>query len=122
MQAIALASREVDLWIEVGPGCVLTSLASECGVSKVIAMEVGGISLTGLLEVLGTAWTMGAALDPTRLFEDRFTRPFALEWRPLFIRNPCESGAESVRLGSGIVRSGGWRARCRIAGEPEGPC
>lgn len=96
MQALSQASREVDLWIEVGPGSVLTSLALDCGVSRVVATEVGSSSLTGLLEALGTAWTMGAALDPMRLFEDRFTRPFALDWRPTFIQNPCEAGADAA--------------------------
>jgi enediyne polyketide synthase len=39
---------------------------------------------------LGAAFARGAAVDHEALFEDRFTRPFALGRRPRFFANPCE--------------------------------
>jgi enediyne polyketide synthase len=89
--ALALALRDVDLALEVGPGQVLAGLAGEHARVPVVALDCGGASLGGLLEACGLAFALGAALDAQALFDDRFTRPFDIE-RPLrFLANPCES-------------------------------
>src|SRR5581483_6928146 len=90
LDALRAAAAEVDLWLEVGPGTVLASLLAECGVGPVVALDAGGGSLRGLLEAVGTAFALGAPLDPAALFRDRFTRPFALDWQPRFFADPCE--------------------------------
>lgn len=89
--ALAAAAGEVDLWIEVGPGRVLTSLAADSGAAPAFALDAGGPSLTAFLEAVGAAWARGAALEPAALFADRFTRAFDLDRQPVFITNPCET-------------------------------
>jgi enediyne polyketide synthase len=87
----AARRMEADLVIEVGPGDVFGRLFSECTGRPVVSLDVGGESLSGLLSAVGAAWALGAPLRLGRLFEDRFTRPFDLDWRPSFLASPCES-------------------------------
>jgi enediyne polyketide synthase len=89
-EAMLQASKDVDLWLEVGPGHVLSGLASEIVESPVMALDAGGLSLQGLLQALGAAFALGAPVRHERLFEDRFSRPFNLDWQPQFFINPCE--------------------------------
>lgn len=87
------AARDVDLWIEVGPGRALSELASETSDTPAIPLDAGGPSIAGLLQAAGAAFAVGLAVDPSVLFEGRFTRPFDLD-RPLrFLVNPCETVA-----------------------------
>ncbi len=88
--ALARAFDGVDLALEVGPGQVLTRLASDAGRVPTLALDCGGPSLRGLLEACAAAHALGCAWQPAGLFDDRFLRPFDLE-RPLrFLVNPCE--------------------------------
>ena len=109
----------VDLLIEVGPGAVLCGLVrdaaqpegggqrmemadgrwqssdlrpltSDLRLPPVLALDAGGPSLKGLLGVIGAAFVAGAPVKHGALFADRFTRPFALDRRPMFFMNPCE--------------------------------
>ncbi len=89
-EAVTKASAGVDLLIEVGPGRVLSGLAQEWLDTPVIALDVGGPSLQGLLLAAGAAYALGAPLNHAALFTDRFTRPFNLAWHPRFFVNPCE--------------------------------
>jgi enediyne polyketide synthase len=88
--AMAAAPR-VDLWIEVGPGSVLAGLAQQNRNAVALSMDLGSESLSPLLEVCGAAWVLGALEFPERLFDDRFTKPFDLEWKPRFLASPCEA-------------------------------
>jgi len=104
MDAATLAAREVDLFIEVGPGQVLSSLVAEFVDKPVIALDSCGPSLKGLLQAVGAAFVLGSDVDPALLYSGRFTRPFGSEWQPRFFANPCElapisqtnSGLDSV--------------------------
>lgn len=89
-EAVAAADERVDLWIEAGPGQVLSGLVSEFMNVPVIALDAGGPSLRGLLRACGAAFALGAPVRPEALFADRFARPFALDWQPRFLVNPCE--------------------------------
>jgi len=80
----------VDLWIEAGPGRVLSGLLADCADTPVIAMDACGPSLAGVLNAVGAAFALGAPINHTALFADRFTRPFDLNWQPKFFVNPCE--------------------------------
>lgn len=91
MDAVA-AAGPVDLWIECGPGMVLSRLVRETG-AVAFATDACGASLRGLLEAVGAAFARGALAPPAALFEDRFTRPFRLDWRPRFLASPCEQSA-----------------------------
>ena len=95
LEAITQANKEVDLWIEVGPGRVLTGLAQACGEKPAIAIDASGPSLRGLLQAVGAAFVLGSGVDPKGMFCDRFTRPFNLDWQPKFFVNPCELTPQS---------------------------
>lgn len=91
-QAIELAAKETDLFVEVGSGRVLTSLAGAAADVPVIPLDTDADSVRGLLEIAGAAYVLGAAPAPTRLFDDRLTRPVEIGARPLVFANPCETG------------------------------
>ncbi len=90
IDALKVASGEVDLWIEVGPGEVLTGLTRDTLATPVISIDAGGESLRGLWCAIGATFAMGAPVDAAALFHKRFTRPFNLDWKPKFFANPCE--------------------------------
>ena len=90
----------MDLLIEVGPGAVLSNLARETADIPVVALDAGGNSLDGLLQAVGAAFALGAPVKHAALFADRFTRPFALDWKPKFFANPCELAPVSERVGT----------------------
>ncbi len=92
MEAVAAVAERIDLWIEVGPGGVLRGLIGKLVDTPVVSLDVGGLSLAGLLSAAGTAFAMGAPLNHRELFESRFTRRFDLDWQPRFLANPCELG------------------------------
>ncbi|HYP30165.1 MAG TPA: type I polyketide synthase [Blastocatellia bacterium] len=89
-EAITLASGETDLLLEVGPGETLAGLASQLTDVPVISLDAGGPSLKGFLKAAAAAFVMGAEVNHSAIFEDRFTRPFSLDWQPKFFTNPCE--------------------------------
>ncbi len=96
-QAVALAAGEVDLFVEVGPGRVLTSLAHEITGVAAVALDTDDTSLTSLLRTAATAWVLGAPVDLGMLFLDRLTRPLEIGRELAFLASPCEK-APAVRL------------------------
>jgi len=93
--ALEAAADEVDAFVEVGPGRVLSRLAGqilEAAGSEVPAFSIdaGGESLRELLGAVGALYTLGAPVDLQALFADRFTRPFEIGREPRFLVNPCE--------------------------------
>ena len=83
-EAIAAARDSVDLWIEVGPGAVLSGMVGE----RAIPIDAGGRSVKGLLSAFAAAFVLGAPVDCEALFAERLTRPFA--GLPKFFSSPCE--------------------------------
>lgn len=100
IEALTAASKDIDLFIEAGPGTVLTGLAADSISTPIIALDAGGPSIKGLLQVAGAAFVLGAPINHTALFNDRFTRPFNLEWQPKFFTNPCELAPVSENTSS----------------------
>ncbi|MEE8585503.1 MAG: type I polyketide synthase, partial [Acidobacteriota bacterium] len=92
--AVEEAGKNLDLWIEVGPGDLLTGLVGRFQPVPALAMDVGGKSLSGLLQAVAAAFAMGAPLRSQALFEGRLTRPFELDWQPRFLANPCEEAPQ----------------------------
>ena len=90
LEAMGAADVGIDLWIEAGPGRVLSGLAAGWIRTPVVAIESGGESLQGLLRAAGAAFALGAPLRPAALFDGRWSRPFPARWRPRFFTNPCE--------------------------------
>lgn len=123
----AVANAEVDLWLEVGPGQVLSALLAECVETPAIALDAGGPSLRGLLRAVGAAFVLGAPVDSTALFAGRFVRPFDLAWQPRFFVNPCELAPrdDAGPLSQGEVPEGPapaqWRQMVGDAGPRPAP-
>ncbi|MSU64345.1 MAG: acyltransferase domain-containing protein [Pedosphaera sp.] len=87
------------LWIEVGPGGVLTSFVRNIlGADSVhcLPTDLAGEDCFHLLnQVLARAFILGFPLATERLFAHRFHRPFDVEnYHPVFIVNPCERPVE----------------------------
>ncbi|HYY59687.1 MAG TPA: type I polyketide synthase [Pyrinomonadaceae bacterium] len=89
-ESMIAAADEVDLWIEVGPGRVLSGLLTEFGDTPAVALDAGGPSLRGLWRAVGASFALGARINHESLLNGRFTRPFDLNWQPRFFVNPCE--------------------------------
>ncbi len=95
--AIQKASQKTDLFIEVGPGNVLVEITRSFLKTPVVATDCGSSSLRGFLTATAAAFVMGAPVEIQKLFADRFTRKFSLDWDPSFFANPCESVPVSER-------------------------
>jgi enediyne polyketide synthase len=89
-EAVASAADGLDLWIEAGPGTVLSGLAGEIGKVPALSLDAGSWSIAPLLAVVGAAHALGAPLRHAALFDGRFARPIDPERRPRFFVNPCE--------------------------------
>ncbi|MBN2475117.1 MAG: SDR family NAD(P)-dependent oxidoreductase [Pirellulales bacterium] len=90
MEAVGAVAGQVDLWIEVGPGRVLRGIAAKLVETPVVSLDAGGASLRDLMQAVGTAFALGAPINVRALFDNRFVRPFHLDWQPRFLTNPCE--------------------------------
>ena len=87
-EAVEAIAKEADLFIEVGPGRVLTNLASFAGVPVVSSDRIE--------DAIAAAWTAGAEVNVDALFASRFAKPFDLDVRPSFIVSPTENGRTSA--------------------------
>ncbi|MEU9516010.1 type I polyketide synthase [Micromonospora sp. NPDC048169] len=93
-QAVAVAAKNVDLLIEVGPGRVLSGLASGVVDVPAVALDTDDESSVGLLRVLGAAFVVGATdVDPA-LFHGRLVRPLAVGTEFSFFESPCEAAPQ----------------------------
>lgn len=90
IDAIQSAARNIDLFIEVGPGGVLTGLAEGIVDVPALALDAGGSSMKGLLAAAGACYALGAPVYLRELFADRFARTFDLARPRRFFENPCE--------------------------------
>jgi len=116
-KALGSVAGEVDLWIELGSGRVLTGLAADCldreeteetgGTVPVVALDAGGASLRGLLTAVAAAFAAGAPVAARALFAGRVVRPFGPERELRFLENPCERaplpGVAAERAPQGAV-------------------
>jgi enediyne polyketide synthase len=99
LPAMAEAERAVDLFIEAGPGSVLTQHLKAVTDVPTIALDIAGSSLAGLCKALGAAYVLGARLQFDALFKNRFARPFDINRQPKFFANPCELAPVPASLG-----------------------
>ncbi len=89
-EALTAAAREVDLFLEVGPGSILSDLARQVAAVPALPLDAGGASLGPLLQAAGALFALGAPLLPRALFADRYTRRFDPDRELRFLENPCE--------------------------------
>jgi enediyne polyketide synthase len=101
LAAVTKAAAEVDLFVEVGPGEVISTLVRRSVDTPAVSLDVGGASLDPYLRAVGACFVLGRAPAVRRLFEDRFARRFDWSWRPRFLENPCEVFAGDA-IGNGI--------------------
>ncbi|HEX6077489.1 MAG TPA: type I polyketide synthase [Micromonosporaceae bacterium] len=111
-EAVTQAAREVDLFVEVGPGRVLTGLASRLTDVPVIPLDTDDESVNGLLRVLAASYVNGATLAVTDFFDSRFTRPLRVGEEHRFLASPCEQAPD-------IDTSGGQGADASAGGTPQ---
>ncbi|MER7898976.1 type I polyketide synthase [Streptomyces sp. NPDC096046] len=104
-QAVTEAARDVDLFVEVGPGRVLSTLAAQSTEVPSVALDTDAESLRGLLGVGGAAWVIGAHVSHERLFGDRLLRPLDVGQRFSFLANPCEQAPKDARPAADLVSS-----------------
>jgi enediyne polyketide synthase len=88
--AIYGIETDTDIFLEVGPGRILTNLLPDLTKVPAVPLDVAADSLAGLLRATAAAFVMGATLRLEALFGHRFRRPFDLGWHPKFFVNPCE--------------------------------
>ncbi|HZD94659.1 MAG TPA: acyltransferase domain-containing protein, partial [Candidatus Sulfotelmatobacter sp.] len=96
VDAVEIAAEEADLFIEIGPGSVLTGIARECTGKPVIALDAGSESLHGLFSTISAAYCLGATLNLAPLYQKRFGRPIDVKKKHSFLVNPCETVPESI--------------------------
>ncbi len=93
-QAVALAAKDVDLLIEVGPGRTLSGLAAETTDVRAVALNTDDESSASLLSVVGAAFTVGATNADSALFHGRLTRSLHIGTELNFFANPCEQAPQ----------------------------
>ncbi|MEX2627031.1 MAG: SDR family NAD(P)-dependent oxidoreductase, partial [Ilumatobacteraceae bacterium] len=95
VDAVAGASSEVDVLVDVGPGNVLAPLAHELTGLPTLSTDACGSSLHDLLTSVARLHCLGVDVALSRLFADRRLRDFDPAAHPVFLRNPCEDGVRA---------------------------
>ena len=91
IEALAAADQEVDLWLECGPGHVMSGIVADQTDKPVVPLDACGPELRGVLNAAAAAHAAGASVCHDVLFAGRFARPFDLDRQPSFLASPCES-------------------------------
>ena len=86
--ALAQMAKQVDVFIEIGPGQGLTRLARSHG-RPALSVDAFGNSLTPHLAAVGALFVMGTNVNSSALFDDRCVRAFDPLDLPRFIESPC---------------------------------
>jgi len=113
-QAVTAAAADVDLFVEVGPGQVLSRLAEAGTDVPAVSLDTDDESLRSLLRVVAAAYVRGAAGLPAVLFDDRLVRAVRLDEELDVLGNPCETAPSVDVLGG--VGQGAWPAPGATAG------
>jgi enediyne polyketide synthase len=98
LDAMTLACGEIDVFLEVGPGAVLSRMVGQLCRQPIVALDAGSDSVAGLLLAAGILFAMGSPVAAETLFTDRALRRFDLDHQPRFISNPCEQAPPSDLL------------------------
>ena len=99
-EAVTALAGDVDLLLEVGPGTILSRLATEIAPSVVaISLETDSNSLAGLLRAIAACYVLGSPVRHEELHRNRFTRTLEVGKQFRFFASPCEQ-APVDELGS----------------------
>lgn len=99
-QAVARLAEDADLLLEVGPGRILRGLAADIAPGvPAVSLETDSMSLSGLLNAVGAAYALGAAVNHDALFADRFVRPIEPGRQLRFFASPAESAPAGDHAG-----------------------
>jgi enediyne polyketide synthase len=117
------AESNPALWIEVGPGGVLTRFVRDIlGLDSVRCLPTdlaGEDSFHLLNQLLARAFILGFPVAANKLFAHRFHLPFDVDnYNPIFIVNPCERPVELPGLA--VLPSTSVPARLLPSGVSEG--
>ncbi|MEV4483215.1 type I polyketide synthase [Micromonospora coxensis] len=93
-QAVALAAKEVDLFVEVGPGRILSDLARTDVTVPTVALDTDDETMASVLRVAAAAYVVGAARVHPQLFDGRLVRPLKDVDEFTFFTSPCETVPE----------------------------
>ncbi|MFC8849248.1 MULTISPECIES: SDR family NAD(P)-dependent oxidoreductase [unclassified Micromonospora] len=93
-QAIELAAKEIDLFVEVGPGRVLSELAAAATDVPAVALNTDDESIAGVLRAVAAAYVVGAAPVDSALFHGRLVRPVTVGVPSKFFASPCEQAPQ----------------------------
>ncbi|MFF5207189.1 SDR family NAD(P)-dependent oxidoreductase [Streptosporangium sp. NPDC000396] len=103
-QAVERAAKDVDLFIEVGPGRVLSGLAAGTVKVPAVALDTDDESLSGLLRVAGAAYVTGVPIVHEEVFQGRLVRPLEIGAEFTFFANPTEQ-APRIHIRGGARRA-----------------
>ncbi|MGE5826810.1 MAG: SDR family NAD(P)-dependent oxidoreductase [Micromonosporaceae bacterium] len=106
-QAVALAAKDVDLFVEVGPGRGLASLSAASTTVPAVSIDTDDESMASLLRVVGAAYVVGACRVDPALFHGRLIRPLQVGAELTFFASPCESAPPLTVGADGTDRTGG---------------
>ncbi|MFC6079827.1 type I polyketide synthase [Sphaerisporangium aureirubrum] len=99
-QAVQLAAKDIDLFVEVGPGRVLSGLAASVSDVPAVALDTDDESLAGLLRVAAAAYVTGVPVELEELFHGRLIRPLKVGTEFSFFASPVEQ-APKVKIAAG---------------------
>jgi enediyne polyketide synthase len=101
-QAVTEAAQGIDLFVEVGPGRVLSGLARTVTDVPAVALDTDDESMAGLLRVAAAAFATGVPITAEALFEGRLIKPLAVGAEFSFFASPCEAAPQvQTRGGAG---------------------
>jgi enediyne polyketide synthase len=90
-QAVERAAKEVDLFVEVGPGRVLGGLAGQITDVPAVSLNTDDESLGALLRVVAAAYVCASTTPGAALYHGRLVRPLQVGTEFSFFASPCES-------------------------------
>lgn len=98
-QAVTAAAAEVDLFLEVGPGSVLSRLATANTELAAVPIDTDSRSLAPLWSGVGAAFVAGAPVRFEALLAERLVRPLTVGSELSFLASPCEQAPELTLAG-----------------------
>ncbi|GAA2704371.1 SDR family NAD(P)-dependent oxidoreductase [Micromonospora olivasterospora] len=118
-QAVTEAAADVDLFVEVGPGRVLTRLVAPLTPVPAVSVDTDDDTLAGVFAVFGAAYALGAPVAHAALFEGRPNRPLDPEATPRFLASPCESAPQVTGGPPPVTRETPAEAPAEASGDDE---